>query len=40
MIVLKIIGIMFCIIIGIVLFFVAIAVATKIVCWIYEKLFL
>lgn len=37
---LKFVGIMVLIVITVVLFFILIAVATKIICWIYEKMFL
>lgn len=37
---LKFVGIMVLILIAVVLFFILIAVATKIICWIYEKMFL
>lgn len=37
---LKFVGIMVLIPIAVVLFFILIAVATKIICWVYEKMFL
>lgn len=37
---LKFLGIMVLIVIAVALFFILIAVATKVICWIYEKLFL
>lgn len=35
---LKFLGIMALMLIAVVLFFILIAVATKIICWIYEKM--
>lgn len=37
---LKFLGIMVLMLIAVVLFFILIAVATKIICWVYEKMFL
>lgn len=37
---LKFLGIMVLIVIALVVLFILLAVATKIICWVYEKMFL